>query len=92
MVTQSATLNGKITAEASLTMKINAEASMTGTICRPVGYADYNGDCHVTPKCSEQILPTRDKHMTDDVTIRAIPMYTVSNETGGDTVYIGSEV
>ena len=52
----------------------------------------YRGTYDVTPKVDEQILPTAQKLMARDVTIKAIPIYNVSNDSGGSTVYIAREV
>ena len=52
----------------------------------------YEGDYVVTPKVVEQTMPTQDKVMLRDVTIKSIPFFDVSNTSGGSTVYIGSEV
>lgn len=49
----------------------------------------YDGDYTVTPTSSEQILQTAQKLMTDNLTISAIPFYTVPNEQGGQTAIIG---
>jgi hypothetical protein len=64
------------------------------TIIVPV-YKDappYEGDYVVTPKVSEQTLPTADKLLSEDVTVKKIPYFEVSNESGGNTVFIGNEV
>ena len=52
----------------------------------------YTGDYEVTPKVSAQTMPTAQKYMTDDVQIKAIPFFETSNQSNGQTVYIGSEV
>lgn len=82
MILQGVTLRGKITAGRSL----------VGSMSKPIGYVDYNGSYEITPKVTEQALPTKDRHMTDDVTVKAIPYFNVSNTAGGSTVFIGSEV
>ena len=46
----------------------------------------------VTPKVSAQTLPTAKKLMLDDVYVRAIPYFDVSNPAGGNTIYIANEV
>lgn len=51
----------------------------------------YEGEYDVTPKVSEQTLPTRDKSMRDDVTVFAIPYAEVINIGGGYTATIGEE-
>ena len=52
----------------------------------------YNGEYEVTPKFEEQTLETKDKIMSENVTIHKIPRYDVSNEAGGKTVYIGGMI
>lgn len=52
----------------------------------------YSGAYTVTPSSSEQTLETASKLMEDDVTVKEIPYYDVSNTSGGSTVYIGTEV
>lgn len=50
----------------------------------------YRGDYEVTPKITEQTLPTKQKSMSDDVTIKPIPTNEVSNPYG-ITFTIGGE-
>lgn len=52
----------------------------------------YDGDYEVTPKVDSQTIPTAQKFLTDDMRIKAIPFYNVSNTTGGSTVFIGKEL
>lgn len=52
----------------------------------------YTGSYTVTPKVTQQILPTANKLMQDDVTVKSIPIYSASNPSGGNTVYIAKEV
>ena len=52
----------------------------------------YTGSYDVTPKVEEQELLTKKKLMTDNVRIRSIPIYEVSNQADGETVYIATEV
>ena len=61
---------------------------------RPVymGGEPYDGSYEVTPKVSAQTLPTANKLMLDDVSVRAIPYFDVSNPAGGNTIYIANEV
>ena len=58
----------------------------------PNGVEEYNGGYSVTPRVDEQLLCTAKKFMVEDVTIKAIPFYNVSNNSGGNTVYIGKEI
>ena len=52
----------------------------------------YEGEYEVTPKVAEQTLPTAQKLLEEDVHIKKIPYFEVSNTSGGNTVYIGNEV
>lgn len=49
---------------------------------------DYTGDYEVTPKLTDQTLPTKDKSMTDDVVVKEVPVARVSNPSGGKTCTI----
>ena len=49
----------------------------------------YEGECRVTPKFTEQTLPTAQKILKEDVRVEKIPYYEVSNISGGTTVTIG---
>ena len=55
---------------------------------RPV---KYDGSYEVDPLKTAQVLQTRDKVMTDDMTVRGIYYYAVTNDTGGQTVTIGRD-
>lgn len=56
------------------------------------GGKPYQGSYIVTPTVDGTILPTKNLIMIDDLTIKSIPYYQVTNPADGDTVYIGSEV
>lgn len=49
----------------------------------------YRGDYDITPKYIEQVLETRNKVLTDDVTVYSIPVNVTTNPQGGNTVVIG---
>ena len=54
-------------------------------------YDPYLGPYEVIPKAwRDQILPTKDKNMTDDVTVFEVPYAEVSNPEG-TTVIIATE-
>ena len=56
------------------------------------GGKPYTGDYEVTPKIYTSVtLPTKDKTLRDDVTVRKIPQYEVSNQAGGNTLIMGDE-
>lgn len=46
----------------------------------------YTGDYEVTPRISEQTLPTKAKTMRDDVTVYGIPKWETSNPYGTTAV------
>ena len=52
----------------------------------------YDGPYEVTPKVTAQTLQTAQKFMQEDVSVRAIPYFDVSNQAGGNTIYIANEV
>ena len=68
--------------------------AMAVELGRPVyiGGDPYEGPYNVTPKVTAQTLPTAKKFMQEDVSIRAIPYFDVSNPAGGNTIYIANEV
>lgn len=50
----------------------------------------YDGEYVVTPLAkNEVVLETSGKIMLDDVTVRKVPYFETSNDSGGYTVYIG---
>lgn len=51
----------------------------------------YAGNYTVIPKLDQQVLKTKQKVMTDDLTVKGIPVYEVSNISGGTTFYIAKE-
>lgn len=68
--------------------------AMAVELGRPVymGGEPYEGPYDVTPKVTAQTLQTAQKLMREDVSVRAIPYFDVSNPAGGNTVYIANEV
>ena len=79
----------------SVTFRFGQAASpMAVELGRPVymGGDPYEGPYDVTPKVTAQTLPTAKKLMRDDVSVRAIPYFDVSNPAGGNTIYIANEV
>lgn len=86
-------LSGRISAPDSMTGKLSAAGSLYGTIAEATAHVikppEYTGEYVVTPKAREdQILETKGKQMAENVTVKEIPVYRVSNNSGGQTVYI----
>ena len=71
-----------------------AKDKLTGVIGQSGGgFPKYEGEYEVTPSMSEDItLETAKKLMTDDLTVKKVPRYDVTNEAGGTTSYIGGMV
>lgn len=94
-----------MTIEVKISQKQSIEILAKNTLTQEIGvkqdivivpiYKDvpqYEGDYEVTPKVSEQTLPTAKKLMSEDLTIKEIPYFEVGNNSGGDTVYIAKEI
>jgi len=64
-------------------------AELPGTIVVSVPGKVYGGPYEVTPKLSQQALETEGTFMKEDVIVKEIPIYVVSNNSGGTTVIIG---
>lgn len=52
----------------------------------------YSGEYAITPTVDGQTLETAQKLMTDNLTVKQIPFFDVGNNSGGSTVYIGTEI
>ena len=52
----------------------------------------YDGQYSIRPKINEQILPTKDRLLSENVVVQAIPVIRTSNTSGGITIYIANEV
>lgn len=78
----------KVDGECSLTVNVDGVSGVIVPI-EPHARAVYEGDYIVTPMVTAQTLPTQDKVMNNNLTVKEIPTYEVSNESGGNTFYIG---
>lgn len=79
--------NNIVAVTAQIPESIQADAQLV-TRLRHGDYDDYSGAYEVTPMAdTEQVLATRNKHMTDDVTVHKVPYYETTNDHG-TTVYI----
>ena len=89
---QTGNLQGTIKAKGVLSGNIASSGQLMGAVVIPtsVHSETYDGEYVITPKLSEDvILKTKAKVLRDDLTIRKIPQYEVSNESGGKTFIIG---
>ena len=71
----------------TVTVQLDA-VTRTSAVDVPV----YGGPYEAIPKVTAQTLPTANKLMLEDVSVRAIPYFDVSNPAGGNTIYIANEV
>lgn len=73
------------------TKEISGELSAAYTTSTNPG-EPYQGNYTVIPKVEQQILLTKGKTMLDNVVVYKIPYFEVSNNSGGETVYIADEI
>lgn len=87
-------ITGKLSDKETIAGALRAKSSVTGTIALNMnGVTDrYTGEYEVTPLVTSQVLGTKQKVMIDDLTIKEIPFFDVSNTSGGTTVYIGGDI
>lgn len=94
IVSQTGRLRGVISARAALRGSVSPRATLKGRVA--IGILNslpvYDGDYAVTPAVEAQTMKTKGKAMADDVTVHGIPVFEVSNASGGSTVFIASEV
>lgn len=78
------TINGVVSSKKQITGNIALSSEI------PTNF--YDGPYEVTPMVEAQTVQTKDKYMSDDLTVKSIPYFDVSNTSGGSTVYIGSQI
>lgn len=95
MIKTDGTLSGEVSLPGGI---VSGKIGVIGDISAVISIPDtpkqeiYDGEYVVTPKVAERtILPTTGKVMKDDVTVKEIPIFKTSNESGGYTFYIGRE-
>lgn len=91
---QAATITGTILQTGAISGALSQEGRLTGNLATAYSTSaqKYEGEYEVTPTVNGQTLETKQKLMTDDVTIHAIPFFEVGNNSGGNTVYIANEL
>lgn len=81
--------DAKVTVHEQQAVKVN----VGGTVIVQHGIPVYGGTYTVVPLADAQtVLETAEKLLLEDITVTKIPYHEVSNNEGGSTVYIGSEV
>ena len=75
----------------SITARVSPRGNVSGKVktaeTKPLPY--YEGEYVITPIWEDVTLETKQKSMSDNVTIQAIPYAEVDNPSGGVTVIIG---
>lgn len=56
------------------------------------GQGFYGGAYSVRPEIEAQVLPTKQKTMSDDLTVQGIPFHEFSNGTGQTVVIGGTDI
>ncbi len=90
-LSESAALSGSIALESALQGAIGSELTLAGTVSMPETFERFDGSYTVIPAVAAKSLQTKDRLMSDDVTVTAIPYYEVSNPQGGSTIVIGDD-
>ena len=68
------------------------EVQLQNVVLTSVEGKKYEGEYDITPSTyNDKVLATRNLVMTQDVTVRKIPQFEVSNTSNGKTLIIGEE-
>lgn len=87
------TLSGSISAESSLSGELSCISGLSGKVSVTKEYDVYGGEYTVIPKAfEEQVLPTSNRVLKEDVIVKEVPFYETGNDSGGITAYIGKDV
>ena len=90
-ITLESQLSGNLSVEGSLSGSLGIAAQLSGLV-DPGGssFPPYEGDYDIVPKVDlDQVLPTANHRMLQDLTIERIPIHEVHGPTGGITITIG---
>ncbi len=79
----------RIRASHEFTLRLRRESGtfglrISGEIYKTEGgrLPDYTGSYEVVPDVLDQVMPTKEKSLLEDVTVRKIPTYETANEYG----------
>ncbi|MBR5827515.1 MAG: hypothetical protein IKY78_10605 [Clostridia bacterium] len=92
-VTETQTIELEIKNASAVGVEVKPEPvvqiNLEGELIKISEHDEYRGPYTFTPTFENQKIPTKELLMGDDVTVSAIPVVTVSNAAGGNTVIIG---
>lgn len=89
LISAQGVLTGIIRAEGIFYGTVHSHGNLVGSLSIPVDYEDYIGSYSVTPMDISQTVSTNDKHLTDDIVVKAVPFFEVDNLHDGQTIIIG---
>ena len=90
-VTTVDTISGTLSVIGTLSGSLSPPVAIHGELNVPI-YIDvdlYSGDYDVSPDFTGKTLDTANKTLTDNIMVKPIEVQTMSNSSGGLTVYIG---
>lgn len=84
-------MRGEIRASARMQGVIRSCGNLSAVIryADTIGGIPYEGAYVIRPTLDAQMMETKHKSMTDNVTVEAIPISYVGNTAGGETAIIG---
>ncbi len=89
-MTSYASISGRLDGSCVLHGTLSGFGQLSGTLFLPERLRQvYEGPYEAYPHTAEQVLDTKDKLMTNDITIHTISITRTDNPAGGRTVCIG---
>ena len=87
----SISLAGSLVPQVLLTGSLSSDLVLQGSMLVPDVFGDYYlGEYEVTPRVGSQVvLNTENKIMKQSVIVGAVPISTIPNASGGETIVIG---
>lgn len=86
-------LKGTLSCDKILGGKITSTTRLFAVVTIPTIFDDpvepYEGPVDILPSFDRSVLETKNKKLLDDLTVEPIPVYRVTNPTGGVTIVIG---
>lgn len=72
---------------------LSCTGGLSGKVSVTKEYDIYGGEYEIIPKAfEEQVLPTSNRVLKEDVVVKEVPFYETGNDSGGMTAYIGKDV
>lgn len=86
-----ARITGQLSGGAHITGQLSGAVNITGILSIPtyIGIDPYEGTYELNPDFIGTTLPTTNKTLTMDISVKPILVESVTNLSGGETVYIG---